>query len=176
MITAAHPDDFPQPARGWSIGRAIGAAVFVYACWLGMLALHEFGHVLGAMVSRGRVVDVIIPLFGLSQTIVSPNPAERFVAWSGAHIGCAIPLLACGLSLVVSRRVPEALKFFTGFSLIANGAYFGLGWLFKGNDSADLVRLGTSPIALVAFGIAMTALGLAIWHRLAWLTWSARGR
>jgi hypothetical protein len=156
------------------IVRVFVAVVALYACWLGMLALHELGHVLHAHITGGRVVRVDIPFFGFSQTFVEPNRYPYFVAYGGAYTGCVIPLLACGMAWAIQRKVPEPLKFFAGFCLIANGVYIGLGWLGRNNDSADLVQLGASPISLMSFGLSATILGLLIWHRLTWLTIRSR--
>ena len=146
------------------------ALAFLYACWLGMLALHEFGHVFNAHVVGAQVKEVIIPRLGFSQTVIGHNPATQFVGWGGATMGCIIPLMACGLARLFTRRVPGALRFFTGFCLIANGAYMGLGWLGGANDSADLVKHGESPVKLIFFGVSATFVGLLLWHRIPWLT------
>jgi hypothetical protein len=150
--------------------RTSGALVYLYGCWMGMLALHEYGHVINTIITGGKVVAVRIPLFGFSQTFVNPNPWPLFVAWGGAVLGSAIPQVACGMALLIRGRVPEPLKFFAGFCLVANGLYIGLGWLGRGNDSADLAQMGVPWATLITFGIAATTPGLLIWHKLSWLT------
>jgi hypothetical protein len=150
--------------------RALLAPPVLYATWLGMLCLHELGHVLHAWASGGGVASLSVPLLGFSQTIVHPNPHERFVAWGGPLWGCLIPLIAFAIARFTRRRVPEPLRFFAGFCLIANGAYLGLGWTFRAGDAGDLLRLGTPRWLLIAFGLVATAAGLALWHRSTWLT------
>ena len=150
----------------WIVKRLIFAVVIGYASWLGMLAVHELGHIMGAWVTGGRVIDVSVPLLGFSQTIVHPNPRELFVVWCGPVLGILIPLGA----LVVLRRTPapwfELLKFFAGFCAIANGAYIGLGWIRDAGDAGDLERLGIPIGILAAFGCAGFATGLVCWHRI----------
>jgi len=156
-----------QPRR---LRRWIAAPLVLYATWLGMLITHECGHVIHAMLSGGRIARVSVPLLGFSQTIVWPNPRERFVVWGGPLWGAVLPLLLCAVARAWRRRVPESLKFFAGFCAIANGAYLGVGWIWHAGDAGDLLRLGTPPWLLMLFGVAATTAGLALWHRCRWLT------
>jgi len=128
------------------------ALVGLYISWLLMLGLHECGHMLHACLSGGKVIKVSLPLLGFSQTIVDPNPRERFVVWGGPVWGALVPLVACALFACVRRRVPDMLRFFAGFCLIANGAYIGAGWVTRAGDTGDLLRLGTPVWLLIAFG------------------------
>jgi hypothetical protein len=66
--------------------------------------------------------------------------------------------------------VPDALRFFSGFCLIANGTYIGVGWIWRSGDAGDLMRLATPRGAMVAFGVVCVVAGLAQWHRTSWLT------
>jgi hypothetical protein len=151
-------------------GRAVVVLAVLYATWLGMLATHELGHCLHAWASDGRVARVSIPVLGFSQTIVWPNPHERLVVWGGPVWGALLPVIACGIVRTARWRVPEAMKFFAGFCLIANGAYIGIGWIWHSGDAGDLLRLGTPRGAMIAFGVAYVAAGLGVWHRTSWLT------
>jgi hypothetical protein len=146
------------------------AAALLYATWMGMMAVHELGHMLHAWLSGGQVIDVRLPLWGFSQTIVHPNPRERFVVWGGPVWGVLIPLLACGAFRIPRGATPDVLKFFTGFCLIANGAYIGLGWTKRAGDAADLRRLGVSPALMILFGLICMTGGFYLWHRTSWLT------
>jgi hypothetical protein len=149
------------PWRRLILGIAIG-----YPSWLGMMAVHELGHVMHAWVTGGRIVSVSVPLAGFSQTIVHPNPREHLVVWGGPIWGVTIPLIGCGLFRVVRGRVPDVWRFFTGLCLVANGAYVGLGGFIGGSgDAHDLLRLGTPRAVTIAFGFVCTALGLWCWHR-----------
>ena len=165
--TRARAPEFISP----TFIRAIAILAAIYVSFLAMEAVHEFGHALNAWSSGGRVVDVRFPLLGTSQTVVDPNPYPRFVAEGGPQWGIVIPLLACGLAHLTRRRVPEPLKFFAGFCLIVNGIYMGVGPAWRNTDASDLIRMNVPLGAIFAYGIGATACGLAIWHRLSWLTW-----
>ena len=141
----------------------IGVAL-LYPFWLAMMATHELGHVLGAITTGGRVLQVTIPLLGFSETIVHPNPWPRVEVWSGPMLGSTIPL---GLWVALRRRRAGAiLQAFAGWCLIANGAYLGVGWIEHVGDAGELVRLGTPVALLIAFGAASATAGLFMWHRL----------
>jgi hypothetical protein len=158
-----------------SCGRVGVAVLIVYGSWLGMLAVHELGHVVHAMISGGQVQRVVFPLFGFSQTIVSPNPQEQFVLWGGLLWGAALPGIVTVAVWLARHRAPEWLRFFAGFCLIGNGGYLLVGWFDRhsGADPAELRRLGVPVAVMIALGGASIGAGLAIWHRTQWLT---RGR
>jgi hypothetical protein len=158
--------------------RIVVAIVICYATWLGMMAVHEFGHMIGAWLTGGRVVSVSIPVFGFSQTVVHPNPRELVVVWCGPVIGTIIPISIVLIWRAARRAVPDVLTFFAGFCAVANGAYIGLGWLTHSGDAGDLRRLGTPRWAMIAFGFACVAIGMTCWHRTRALTiafWRTQG-
>ena len=138
----------------------------LYPCWLGMMAVHEAGHVLHAWMSGATVSAVRVPLVGFSVTEFSTNPRPHFVAWGGAIWGCVLPLLLW--STFRNQQLPERrfIQFFAGFCLIANGAYLGVGWKANAGDAADLVDYGTPAWVLVVFGVVATVAGLYLWHLL----------
>ena len=151
--------------------RILIALVACYSTWLGMMLVHELGHIVGAWLTGGRVISVSIPPLGFSQTIIHPNPYELVVVWCGPALGTLIPLLVLLIWLSANRRkAPEVLKFFTGFCAIANGAYIGLGWLRHAGDAGDMMRLGTPVSAMSIFGVACFIIGLICWHKTAALT------
>jgi hypothetical protein len=80
--------------------------------------------------------------------------------------GIAMAALLLGLSRFVDAPSQQALRFFAGFSLIANGLYLGLGGFDRVGDCADLLSHGAGLGQLVAFGIGATALGTYSWHRM----------
>jgi len=90
-----------------------------------MTAIHEAGHVLGAMATGGKVNRVVWGLAKLSRTDVYPNPKPKWVAWAGPLFGAIAPFLLERLS----RRTHAAnlLSLLAGFCLIANGAYLAAG-------------------------------------------------
>jgi hypothetical protein len=139
--------------------------VAAYITWLGMMAVHEAGHVLHAWATGGRVVRVELPLAGFSRTDVSPNPNPAAVAWGGPVWGCLLPLaawMACPRKL---HRVKTTSQSFAGFCLIANGVYLGVGWIDRVGDAGDLLRRGTPVWVLVVVGLFASSGGLYLWHQ-----------
>jgi hypothetical protein len=151
------------PDWAWRIALWIGVAI---TSWLGMQIVHEYGHVLGAMATGGRVTHVELQPWTISRTDVEPNPCPLMERWSGPIVGCVVPMLAW--LVVRSLRLSWAylVRFFTGFCLIANGAYIGGGAVWQVGDAADILRIEPSLWPLLMFGIVTTAGGLALWHQL----------
>lgn len=146
----------------------------LYPAWLAMMALHEGGHVLHAVVSGGRVARVTIPLLGFSYTELSSNPWPGFVAWGGPVWGSVIPLVAWLLARRVVRRWAFAFQFFAGFCLIANGVYIAAATPEAIGDAETLLRTGTPAVVLYAFGATVAMAGLYLWHDLGRLTATPR--
>src|SRR3989304_3279482 len=91
--------------------------------WWAMMAVHELGHVLGAIATGGAVERVVLHPLAISRTDVVPNPHPAIVVWLGPVVGCALPL---AVSAMIPRRrtfARSVSRFFAGFCLIANGAY-----------------------------------------------------
>lgn len=139
-------------------------SVFLYACWIGMLATHELGHVLHAWLSGGRVERVILPWFDFSRTDLARNPHPLFVAWGGALWGVLLPLTLFTAAACCRFRRARWVAFFAGFCLIANGAYLAAGSFIEAGDAGDLLRYGAPHWTLVAGGALGVAGGLAVWH------------
>jgi hypothetical protein len=136
------------------------------ASWYGMMAIHEVGHCLAAWVTGGVVEKVHFPLLGFSQTFYHENPHPLAVAWAGAA-GCAVlAALLLRASRNMRRPYQQALLYFAGFSLIANGLYLGLGGFDRVGDCAELLNHGAKLWQLVAVGIGASALGVYSWHRM----------
>ena len=138
----------------------------LYASWLGMMAVHELGHVLHAWVSGATVLAVRIPLLGFSITELGMNPRPHFVAWGGVVWGCALPLAVWALFVTRRWRGWRLLQFFTGFCLVANGAYLGAGWVDDAGDAGDLLAYGAPVWVRLAVGVVAAAAGLYLWHGL----------
>ena len=146
--------------------RLAAYALCLYAGWLGMMVVHEAGHVFHARLSGGIVDRVDVPLLGFSQTLYSANPRPHFVAWGGAVWGCVIPLMLLAVVVRGPRRARQAVQLFAGFCLIANGAYLGVGWTTGAGDAGELRHYGTPVWVMIAFGVTATAAGLLLWHLL----------
>jgi hypothetical protein len=157
--------------------------------WLGMMASHEFGHILAAKLTGGIVVRVVLHPAMISRTDVSPNPSPLVVAWAGPVLGCLIPILLAlaiwclkGLTSGVRSQSPAGptqsapsaqrsviislSQFFAGFCCIANGAYLGLGVFDRVGDAGEILNAGTPPWMMIVFGLTAVTSGMALWHRL----------
>src|SRR5262245_32519309 len=100
----------------------IGAPA-VAAAWLGLMAFHELGHVLGAWMSGGQVAGVVLHPLAFSRTDLALNPHPMFVALAGPLWGSLVPIGLWGVCQAMRFRLAFLLRFFAGFCLIANGAY-----------------------------------------------------
>jgi len=139
---------------------------FLPLCWLGMMAVHELGHVAAAIASGGSVTKVVLHPMTLSRTDVGLNPHPRFVVWAGPIVGVAIPLALWGLGRLANLRWRYLLRFFAGFCLIANGAYIGVGSFDRAGDAGDMLRGGSPAWPLWLFGLAAVPIGLMLWNGL----------
>ena len=197
--------------------------------WLGMMAVHELGHIAVALLTGGKVVRVVLHPAAISRTDVSPNPSPLLVAWGGPLVGCLIPVVLLMLLAIARKSVPaqrcnqalqvyeqrfcssiaadegqsrttvspensmsvydtlmkprnysashrrwsgrvtvfaDLLQFFAGFCCIANGAYLGIGVFDRIGDAGEILKAGSPPSMLIAFGLIAFFAGLTIWHRL----------
>ncbi|MEK6233132.1 MAG: M50 family metallopeptidase [Planctomycetales bacterium] len=132
--------------------------------WLLMQAVHEFGHVLHAWWTGGRVAYVVLHPFTISMTHYSTYENILFLYCGGFLWGSLIPwaiFLACWR---FDREIAYLPGFFAGFCLIANGAYLAGGAVGDGGDPQVLTMNGV-PVALqVAIGLPMVAVGIYLWH------------
>ena len=136
-----------------------------------MMAVHELGHVAGALLTGGSIERVILHPLTISRTVVSPNPKPAIVVWLGPVIGCVLPLAM----VAVIRKRPNVWYnniwykvglFFVGFCLIANGAYIAVGSFDRVGECGEMLRTGTPLWAMLAFGAVTIPLGLYQWHAL----------
>ncbi len=134
--------------------------------WLGMQAVHEFGHVVGAWCTGGKVARVILYPTEISRTDLARNPRPLAVAWAGPIFGALAPLLVWIAVAGWRRDALYLWRFFAGFCLIANGAYIGGGSLYRAGDARDMLRLGAPIWQLWLFGGACLVAGLLLWNRL----------
>jgi hypothetical protein len=139
-------------------------ASLVPASWLGMQAVHELGHVVGAWLTGGQVTRVVLDPRTISRTDLSDNPCPLIVVWAGPILGCVLPLAAW--SLIAACRWPWAylLRFFAGFCLVANGAYIAVGSFGQVGDAGVMLRLGSPAWCLWTFGALTVPAGFALWH------------
>ncbi len=143
--------------------RRLLALAIVPTCWLGMMAVHELGHVLAAWLVGAKVERVVLHPFAFSRTDVAVNDSPRFIIWMGPIVGCVMPLMLWGLAALRRMSCAFVFKFFAGFCLIANGIYIGYGWLEEGGDASDLHALGESGLMMTIAGTITAVIGLALW-------------
>ncbi|MFP6763322.1 MAG: M50 family metallopeptidase, partial [Planctomycetaceae bacterium] len=125
---------------------------FVGLSWYGMLAVHELGHVLGAVLTGATVERVVLHPLTISRTDVSPNPYPAVVVWLGPVVGCLFPLAAWWTVPHSWTLLRNTGCFFAGFCLIANGLYLAVGSVQGVGDCHEMLRTGTSEWLLIAFG------------------------
>ncbi len=132
-----------------------------------MQDVHEFGHVVGAWLSGGRVERVVIHPLTISRTDVADSPHPLVVVWSGPVFGVLLPLLFWVVAALAKSPGAFLLRFFAGVCLIANGAYIGFGSFDGIGDCGEMLRHGCPIWTLWLFGaIAVPAgLWLWLWHR-----------
>jgi hypothetical protein len=137
----------------------------VLGSWLGMQAVHELGHVLGAWWTGGRVERVVLHPLTISRTDLSDNPRPLAVVWAWPLMGVAVPLTVWAIA--AAARLPGAfvLRFFAGFCLLANGLYIGVGSVSRIGDCGEMLRHGSEPWQLWLFGAVTAPIGLGLWHR-----------
>ncbi|QQE10775.1 hypothetical protein JD969_14880 [Planctomycetota bacterium] len=146
----------------------ISLALLTIFSWYFMMATHELGHAIGALITGGKEIDVTFPLLGFSRTDVLTNPHPIIERWLGPTLGCLIPLLILlTISFTSLKRhiqLQTSFAYITGFCFIANGTYIGLGWIDRIGDTGDLLRHGSPTWHLIFFGIFTFTIGLYIWH------------
>ena len=138
----------------------------VLLSWLGMMIVHESGHVAIAWITGGKVNKVILNPFEFSRTDVFPDPHPLAVAWGGPIIGVLLPLTAFSVAAMLRWSGTYLLRFFAGFCLVANGAYIGAGSFNRIGDTYPMLLFGSSLWQLWLFGALTVSLGLFLWHHL----------
>ena len=140
--------------------------VTLAACWLGMQAIHELGHCLGALLTGGRVERVVLNPLTISRTDLAENPQPLVVAWAGPALGAVLPLFVWAIAAFTRLPGKRFLQFFAGFCLIANGLYIAFGSFDRIGDCGDLLRHGAAIWQLWLFGAVTSPLGLLLWHKM----------
>jgi hypothetical protein len=135
------------------------------ASWMGMQAVHEFGHVLGAWASGGSVAKVVWHPLTISRTDFADNPHPLLVVWAGPVLGVLLPVAFWLIGKTARMPGIYVLRFFAGFCLIANGAYIAFGSFDAIGDCGQMLRHGSPPWSLWVFGLVTMPAGLWLWHR-----------
>jgi hypothetical protein len=130
-----------------------------------MQAVHEAGHVLGALVSGGTVKQVVLYPLTISRTDLAVNPTPLLVVWAGPIFGVLFPIALWGIMAALRMPGVFVLRFFAGSCLIANGAYIGVGSFEGIGDCGEMLRHGSDLWQLWLFGAITVPAGLWLWHR-----------
>lgn len=146
------------------LSRTVLIGSTVLGSWLGMQAVHECGHVLGAWLTGGQVSRVVLHPLTISRTDLAANPHPLAVVWAGPLVGVALPLLLWAVAAAIRAPWTFVLRFFAGFCLVANGLYIGVGSFDRVGDCGEMVRHGSEPWQLWAFGAAAAPVGVWLWH------------
>lgn len=134
--------------------------------WLGMQVVHEAGHVVFARMSGETVHRVVLHPLTISRTDATHDRHPLLVVWGGPLVGSMLPLVALGIARIWRVSWFYLVQFFTGFCLVANGVYLGIGWAWGVGDAGDLLGYGAPRWTLVAFGLVAAPLGLFLWNGL----------
>lgn len=138
--------------------------------WLLMMAVHELGHILGALATGGSIECIVLHPLAISRTDVSPNPSPGIVVWLGPILGCLIPLALLAAAFGRQPLLRNSIQFFAGFCLIANGTYIALGSFDQIGDSGVMLKTGSPHWLLLAFGLLTIPSGFYFWHKLGHLS------
>lgn len=133
-------------------------------CWYPFMCLHELGHILSAQFTGGRIQEIILVPWKFSQTVIRHSHHPLIDAWAGPLLGVTLPLFAYSLHKKFKRE-NDFLSILTGFCLMANGLYIGLGWIDKVGHAGDIITHNFSIISMILFGIISSTTGLFIWHQ-----------
>jgi hypothetical protein len=136
----------------------------VLGSWLGMQAVHEAGHVFGAWLTGGAVERVVLHPLRISRTDLGRNPNPIVVVWAGPMVGVTVPLLLWAMARVMHIPGAFVLRFFSGFCLLANGLYIGLGSFDRVGDCGQMLQHGSESWQLWLFGAVTAPSGLWLWH------------
>jgi hypothetical protein len=134
--------------------------------WLGMMAVHELGHVAAAVVTGGKIARVVLHPLAFSRTDLATNPHPLIVGWGGGVIGALLPLLIFGAVSAARWRSSYLFRFFAGFCLVANGAYLGAGSWDGIGDAGDLLAAGAPRWMLMSLGVLAVIAGHWLWNGL----------
>ena len=128
------------------------------------MALHELGHVAGAMLTGGSIERVVLHPLTISRTDVLPNPNPGVVAWLGPIAGCVLPIAAALVLPTRGEATRTIALFFGGFCLVANGVYIAAGSFGGVGDAGVMLRSGSPQRLWLLFGFTATGLGMFTWH------------
>ncbi len=130
-------------------------------CWVGMTWVHECGHVLGCLISGGRIDHVVLAPWCFSRTDPAFDPHPLITVWSGPLFGSLFPLT---LSLCVYNI--SLLRLLAAFCLLANGLYIFFASFTPLADASVMLKNGSPHWTLWIFGLSAFAASLPLFHSL----------
>jgi hypothetical protein len=136
----------------------------ILGSWFAMQAIHELGHLLGALATKGKVSQVVLHPLTISRTDLSENPHPLFVVWSGPVVGVLAPLFLWAIFARLDFGFAFVLRFFAAFCLVANGLYIGLGSFAEVGDCGEMLKHGSEKWQLWLFGLLTTPVGFWLWY------------
>ncbi len=134
--------------------------------WLSMMSVHELGHVICGLLTGGSVSEVVLRPLSISRTDFSNNPYPAIVVWAGPVFGVLFPLALLLIAYKLRWAQTRLIQFFTGFCLIANGAYIAGGAWDGTGDCGVMLQTGTPLWMMWGFGLLTIPSGFLLWHRL----------
>lgn len=146
--------------------QVVFVVTFLPLCWLGMMGVHELGHVVAAWGSGGQVTKVVLHPLAISRTDVAPNPHPLVVVWCGPLVGALLPLVLWLALSAFKHPANSYARFFAGFCLITNGLYIGAGSFEGVGDAGEMLREGTPIGVLWGVGVVGLVCGLGLWNGL----------
>jgi hypothetical protein len=147
----------------WWFLRCLFILLFMTACWFGMQAVHELGHILAAWCS-GATVERIVML-PISRTDTADVKYPLLVYGAGVVFGAVFPILLWLFVRLLRWKATFLFRFFAGFCLVANGAYIGCDFSVTGpTDAGLLIEHGANRWVIVLFGMMCVSGGLFLWH------------
>jgi hypothetical protein len=149
------------------VAQAVLIVAMLVASWLGMQAVHELGHVIGAVATGGRVTHVSLHPLSFSRTDVEPNPRPMVVVWAGPLLGVLLPVLLWRVGAQRRWACDFVLRFFAGACCVINGVYIALGstaWAGGVGDCGVMLRHGSPMWVMWVFGAATVPAGFWLWH------------
>ncbi|MGN6368064.1 MAG: M50 family metallopeptidase [Phycisphaerae bacterium] len=130
-------------------------------CWLSMMWIHESGHVLGCILSGGKIAHLTLDPRTFSRTDPASDPHPLLTVWSGHLLGSLAPLIA---TLAFPRIA--LLRLLAAFCLLANGLYICYATFAPRADAAGMRKRGSPLFTLWLFGLAAIAASLPLFHSL----------
>lgn len=132
--------------------------------WWQMQAVHEFGHLLAAVLTSEQISVVNLHPLQLSFTLLASHRYSITFLWAGPILGVLLPLFLWQLTKIMMRGWSHVFRFFTGFCLIANGAYLGSAAFAAYGDAKGLLQHEVSIFWLLAFAVITIPTGFYLWN------------